>query len=96
MSCEGPSPTREGFYGRFEALKLYKITDVTMFMMPTAETWMPWLRKWKNSCVGCPNGGSLSCWTVSPATIYKSSSLELYRAALRRWAVGVAKFGFGI
>lgn len=65
-------------------------------MMPTAETWMPWLRKWKNNCVGCPNGGSLSCWTVSPATIYKSSSLELYRAALRRWAVGVAKFGFGI
>ena len=63
MSCGGPSPTREGFYGRFEALKLYKITDVTMFMMPTAETWMPWLRKWKNNCAGCPNGGSLSCWT---------------------------------
>ena len=34
----------------------------------------------------------LSCYF----TIYKSSSLELYRAALRRWAVGVAKFGFGI
>ena len=64
MSCEGPtSPTREGFYGRFEALNLYKITDVTMFMMPTAETWMPWLRKWKNNCAGCPSGGSLSCWT---------------------------------
>jgi hypothetical protein len=55
-------PTVDGFTARFEALNLYKITDVTMFMMPTTETWMPYLRKWKNNCAGCPNGGALSCW----------------------------------
>ena len=42
---------------------LYKISDVTMFMMPTAEAWMPYLRKWKNDCAGCPGGGALSCWS---------------------------------
>ena len=33
-----------------------------MFAMPTNETWMPWLRKWKNNCKGCPSGGALSCF----------------------------------
>ena len=33
-----------------------------MFAMPLNETWLPWLRKWKNDCRGCPNGGALSCF----------------------------------
>ena len=63
MSSEEAPPTRDGFIARFEALRLYKISDVTMFMMPTAEAWMPYLRKWKNDCAGCPAGGALSCWS---------------------------------
>ena len=63
MSSAEASPNRDGFIARFEALKLYQITDVTMFMMPTTETWMPYLRKWKNNCAGCPSGGALSCWS---------------------------------
>ena len=63
MSSAEASPNRDGFIARFEALKLYRITDVTMFMMPTTETWMPYLRKWKNNCAGCSSGGALSCWS---------------------------------
>ena len=57
------SPTTAAFIARFHALNMYHVTDVSMFMMPTTETWMPWLRKWKNAARGCPRGGSLSAWS---------------------------------
>ena len=66
--CDGPceawawGPSRESFTARFHALNMYGITDVTMFMLPITETWMPWLRKWKTNGAGCPRGGSLSAW----------------------------------
>ena len=53
---------QDGFVARMHALREYHISDVTMFMLPTAELWMPWLRKWKNDCAGCPGGGTLSCF----------------------------------
>lgn len=56
------SQNHDGLVARFEALRLYEVKDITMFMMPTSETWMPYLRKWKNECRGCPDGGALSCW----------------------------------
>ena len=60
-SFEGP-PNADGFAARFHALRSYGIQEVDMFAMPTTETWMPWLRKWKNDCRGCLNGGVLSCF----------------------------------
>jgi hypothetical protein len=62
FSSVGASQNYDGLVARFEALRLYKVKDITMFMMPTSETWMPYLRKWKNDCRGCPDGGALSCW----------------------------------
>ena len=62
-SCSFSSkPTTDGFIARFHALRMYDVHSVTMFAMPTEETWMPWLRKWKTGCAGCPAGGALSCW----------------------------------
>ena len=29
---------------------------IACWQLPTAELWMPWLRKWKNDCAGCPEG----------------------------------------
>ena len=48
---------------RVHAMNMYGITDVTMFMLPTTEPFMPWLRKWKNVARGCPRGGSLSAYS---------------------------------
>jgi hypothetical protein len=48
---------------RVHAMNMYGITDVTMFMLPTTEPFMPWLRKWKNAARGCPRGGSLSAYS---------------------------------
>lgn len=62
MSSFEATPTYDGFVARFHALHRYGIREVDMFAMPTNNTWMPWLRKWKNSCKGCPNGGVLSCY----------------------------------
>ena len=56
-------PSYDAFRARFHALNMYGITDVSMFMMPITEPWMPWLRKWKNAARGCPRGGSLSAWS---------------------------------
>jgi len=56
-------PSQDAFIARFHAIRMYGITDVSMFMMPTTETWMPWLRKWKTDGAGCPGGGSLSAWS---------------------------------
>jgi hypothetical protein len=58
----GRDPSRSDFTMRFHALEMYGVTDVSMFMLPTTETWMPWLRKWKNNAAGCPRGGTLSKW----------------------------------
>ena len=58
----GADPSRNDFTSRFHALEMYGVTDVSMFMLPTTETWMPWLRKWKNNAAGCPRGGTLSKW----------------------------------
>lgn len=63
MSSQYVHTTTQAFIARFHALNMYGITDVSMFMMPTTETWMPWLRKWKNNARGCPRGGSLSAWS---------------------------------
>ena len=57
------APTTDAFIARFHALNMYGVTDVSMFMMPMAEPFMPWLRKWKNAARGCPRGGSLSAWS---------------------------------
>ena len=57
------APTTEAFIARFHALNMYGVTDVSMFMMPMTEPFMPWLRKWKNAARGCPRGGSLSTWS---------------------------------
>jgi hypothetical protein len=62
MSSFEPSPNYDGFVARFHALRSYGIRELDMFAMPTNETWMPWLRKWKNDCRGCPSGGALSCF----------------------------------
>jgi len=54
-------PSTDGFIARFQTLRMYGITDVSMFMMPTTETWMPWLRKWKTGGAGC--GGEINAWS---------------------------------
>ena len=62
MSSAEPTPTVDGFVARFHALRSAGVREVDMFLLPVNESWMPWLRKWKNDCRGCPNGGALSCW----------------------------------
>ena len=57
------APTLMDHIARVHAMNMYGITDVTMFMLPTTEPFMPWLRKWKNAARGCPNGGSLSAYS---------------------------------
>ena len=68
MSSAEPTPTVDGFVARFHALRAAGVREVDMFLLPVNESWMPWLRKWKNDCRGCPNGGVLSCW--ANATCY--------------------------
>jgi hypothetical protein len=65
LSSFSSRPPTGDFIARFHALRMYRIKEVTMFAMPTEETWMPWLRKWKTDCAGCPGGGALSCWANS-------------------------------
>jgi len=62
MSSRERTPTVDGFVARFHALRQAGIREVDMFVMPINETWLPWLRKWKNQCRGCPSGGVLSCF----------------------------------
>ena len=57
----GFHPSTDGFIARFQTLKRYGVNDVSMFMMPTTETWMPWLRKWKTGAAGCD--GDLNAWS---------------------------------
>jgi hypothetical protein len=63
MSSFEATPSYDGFVARFHALRSAGIREVDMFAMPTNETWLPWLRKWKNQCKGCPSGGALSCFS---------------------------------
>tara|TARA_B110001452_G_scaffold234863_1_gene213396 strand:- start:316 stop:1311 length:996 start_codon:yes stop_codon:yes gene_type:complete len=62
LSTREPTPTLDGFVARFHALRAAQVRELDMFAMPLNETWLPWLRKWKNECRGCPNGGALSCF----------------------------------
>eukprot|EP00316_Scyphosphaera_apsteinii_P001270 CAMPEP_0119306500 /NCGR_PEP_ID=MMETSP1333-20130426/7243_1 /TAXON_ID=418940 /ORGANISM="Scyphosphaera apsteinii, Strain RCC1455" /LENGTH=307 /DNA_ID=CAMNT_0007309817 /DNA_START=25 /DNA_END=945 /DNA_ORIENTATION=+ len=62
MSTREPTPNYDGFVARFHALRSAGVREVDMFVMPLNVTWLPWLRKWKNGCRGCPYGGALSCW----------------------------------
>lgn len=62
LSTQEPTPSYDGFVARFHAITNARVRELDMFVMPLNETWLPWLRKWKNGCRGCPNGGVLSCW----------------------------------
>lgn len=62
LSSREHTPNEDGFVARFHALRSAGVREVDMFVLPNNETWLPWLRKWKNDCRGCPSSGALSCW----------------------------------
>lgn len=53
---------------RFFAIDRATSTEfLNIFMLPADDSWLPWLRKWKTRCAGCPNAGVLSCFEPSLA-----------------------------
>ena len=57
--------TLDGFVARFHALERSGADWLNIFLLPAADAWLPWVRRWKTRCAGCPNAGALSCYEPS-------------------------------
>jgi len=53
----------DAFVARVHSLRSAGVRELVMFAMPTSPSYMPWIRKFKNDCRGCPSGGVLSCYS---------------------------------
>ena len=54
--------SEDGYLARFHALEKSGASWLNIFMLPASDAWLPYLRRWKTRCAGCPNAGLLSCY----------------------------------
>lgn len=57
--------TPDGYIARFHALERSGADWLNIFLLPVADAWLPWVKRWKTRCQGCPNQGMLSCYEPS-------------------------------
>ena len=57
--------SEEGYLARFHALERSGADWLNLFMLPAAEPWLQYIRRWKTRCEHCPNRGALSCYELS-------------------------------
>ena len=54
--------SQDGYVARFHALDRSGANWLNIFLLPAADAWLPWVRRWKTRCAACPNAGALSCY----------------------------------
>ena len=55
----------EGLVARFHAIEKSKADWINVFLLPANDEWLPYLKRWKTSCVGCGVNTVLGCYDLS-------------------------------
>jgi len=57
--------SQDGYLARFHAIERSGADWLNLFILPAAEVWLPYLRRWKTGCAGCGAQPVLGCYDLS-------------------------------